>query len=165
MRRGSIRVRFQRSRRPHGRQRIRPGFNKVLHGCRTVLANLALFLVLVSAQGAGFLAHSLQVSAVDADGCFFGSDCGGGRPGEGGASQFAVLEDSAAPEARPPHDCSTCVICQQFLSSQKIHWATAPPLFAVPSMGREYVIIFLDTYPSRDIAPGNVRAPPLSGLS
>jgi hypothetical protein len=128
------------------------------------LATVALLFVLVSAQGAGFLVHVLQLSALDTDGCFLDLVCDGEKPGDNADNRPIILRDSASASSNNHHDCSTCILCQQFLSSLKIHPASCPMFFTRLSIVREYVFPFLDTYPSREIASCNVRAPPLTDL-
>lgn len=146
------------------RQQGRCGFKISLYRRRAALATVALLLVLVSAQGGGFLVHALQLSEVDNDGCFPGLIYGGGKPGDNPDNRPIALRDSAAADSKNPHDCSTCPICQQFLRSLKVYRASPPVLFPNLSIGREHIFPFLDTYPAQEIAPGNVRAPPLTDL-
>lgn len=157
-------MRFHQPGRESGRRQGRPGFNRMLCRCRAALAAVALFLVLVSSQGAGFLVHALQLPAVDTDGCFLGLISSGGKPADNPDKGLTVLRGSPAPDSRKAHDCSTCVICRQFLSSSKIYGASCPVLFAHSSIGREHSFPLIDRYPSREIAPRNGRAPPLTDL-
>jgi len=124
------------------------------------LAAVALLFMLVSAQGSGFLVHTLQLSAVDADGCFLGLISDGGKPGDNADDRPIVLQDGASAGSKNPHDCSACIICRQFLGSLKIYRASDPGFLARLSIGRGSVSLFFDAYPSREIAPCNVRAPP-----
>jgi len=125
---------------------------------------VALLLVLVSGQGAGFLVHMLQLSGGDSDGCFPGLACGGGKSGDSADKWPIVLRNNPAAESKNHHDVSTCIICRQFLRSLKIHRASGPMLFTQLPIAREDISLFLDSYPSREIAPRNGRAPPLKSL-
>lgn len=161
---GRLVVRFHQFRRTKERQRDRCGFNERLCRSRVALAAAALLFVLVSAQGAGFLVHVLQLSAVDTDECFLDLICDGEKPGADADNRPILLRDSASAGSKNHHDCSTCILCQQFLSSLKIYRASSPVFFTRLSIGREHVFPFLDAYPSREIAPHNIRAPPLTDL-
>ncbi len=155
---------FEQINRRHERRQSRRGLSRMLRKGRAALGTWALVLVLVSAQGTGFLVHALQLSAVDTDGCLLGPLDGGGKPGDTPDGAPTVLRNSAAADPKNPHDCSTCLICQQFLRSPKICWTFCPMVLTFLSIGRDYVIPFLDRYRSRETAPCNVRAPPLTEL-
>ena len=155
---------FEQINRRHERRQSRRGLSRILHRSRPALASVALAFVLVSAQGAGFLVHALQLSAIDTDECLLDPAVGGGKPGENPDHAPTILRNSAAADSKNPHDCSTCPICRQFLKSPKICWASCPVLFTCLAIGHGCVFPFLDAYPSREIASCNVRAPPLTEL-
>jgi|GEM_PF-4127177 len=131
-------VRFRQLRRTKERQRGRCGFNRRLGRGRAALATVALLLVLVSVQGAGFFVHALQLSAVDTHRCFLGLICDGGKPGDNADDRPTVLRDSAATDPKHPHDCSTCLI---FFS------VVATEFEPVKAVLVEFLLVLLDQRP------------------